>query len=420
MKVKTYRAATLREALDKVKRELGPDAFILGQREVRSKNLLGLSKARVEVTAAIEVPQSVAPSSLLEPSRKLSERGLASPEAIDKIRDRLHISRETAVTAKPASTADNQIVLDEIRKLNAAIRSISPDRQASVVWLKPRRFSNATAKELYAKLVACGIEERLAGSLTAGESVSMDAIATTLAGRIRLYPNLIPQAAPDRPAVIAFVGPTGVGKTTTIAKLAAHAAFNSHLKVGLVTLDNFRIAAVEQLKTYGEIMGMSVNAAAGVRELNAAIQAFSDRDVILVDTAGRNHREISQEWELAAFLNASEHIKKTLVVSATTCQADLADIVDQYDVFSPDCLIFTKLDETRVRGTVINELVRSAKPLAYVTVGQGVPQDIVKPEARQLVDLTVGTRSEQLWTNLIQTTRGPATPAPSRDKRTRR
>jgi len=420
MKVKTYRAPTLREALEKVKRELGADAFILGQREIRSKNLLGLRKAGVEVTAAIDATHTVAAFQSLEASGREPERRIASPEAIDKIRDRLHISNPSVTPgSSPAMNADNQTVLDEIRKLNVAIRSISTDRQASVVWLKPRRFATSTAKELYAKLVARGIEERLAASLVSANNASMDAIATTLAGRIRICAGLVPQTAPDQPEVIAFVGPTGVGKTTTIAKIAAHAAFNNHLKVGLVTLDNFRIAAVEQLKTYGEIMGISVHAAAGVRELGAAIQAFSDRDLILIDTAGRNHLEVSQEWDLAAFLNASERIKKALVVSATTCSTDLADIVDRYEVFSPDCLIFTKLDETRVRGTVVNELVRCGKPLAYVTVGQGVPQDIVKPEARQLVDLTIGAKSEQLWVSLIQTTRQPGIPAPSRDRRTR-
>jgi flagellar biosynthesis protein FlhF len=230
-------------------------------------------------------------------------------------------------------------------------------------------------------------------------------VITAISQRIRIYSTLIPKTAPEKPHVVALLGPTGVGKTTTIAKLAAHAAFNSNLKVGLVTLDNFRIAAIEQLKTYGEIMGISVSAVSGVSELAKAIQALSDRDLILVDTAGRNHREIAEDWELASFLNAAKDTTKALVVSATTRSSDLADAVDQYEIFNPNCLIFTKLDETGTRGAVVNELLRSGKPLAYLTVGQGVPHDIVQVEAKQLVELTIGPKGPELWTKLIQATR---------------
>ena len=403
MKVKTYRAATLREALAKVKRELGPDAFILGQREIRPSNLLGLvQKNRVEVTAAIEPSTAVAQTN----------RDSGKRQSVDSITDRIRISQDSALPSATEPSTENGEVLDEIRRLNVAIRSISAERQAPVVWLKSRKYPTAAAKQLCADLVANGINEELANSLVSDGKASPNAIVATLAERVRIYSDLIPPAAPDRAHVVAFLGPTGVGKTTTIAKVTALAALDRNLTVGLITLDNFRIAAIEQLKTYGDIMGIAVHAVSGTGELASAIQSLSDRDLILIDTAGRSHREISQEWELASFLNASTEIKKALVVSATTRETDLASAVDQYGIFNPDCLIFTKLDETGARGTVINELLRCDKPLAYVTVGQGVPHDIVQPDARQLVEFTVGPRREELWTKLIHATRQSQIPRP--------
>ena len=415
MKVKTYRAATLREALDKVKRDLGADAFILGQREIRPSNLLGLvQKARVEVTAAVD-PSHTPPQP--EPAKKRTDRRVTSLDAVDQVTDRVQIS-----DAAPSISGNSQAVLDEIRKLNATVHALSAERKASVVWLKPKRFATSAAKELYATLVSTGLDEKLAGSLAAEANGALEAASTSLAARIQIDDDLIPGAAPRRTQIVAVLGPTGVGKTTTIAKIAAEAAFNKMLRVGLVTLDNFRIAAIEQLKTYGEIMGISVHAAAGVQELASAVQSFSDRDLVLIDTAGRSHREISQEWELANFLNNSNDMKKALVLSATTRASDLAEIVDSYGIFNPDSLIFTKLDETTTHGTILNELIRCSKPLAYVTIGQGVPLDIVKPQARQLVDLAIGKKRAEAWRSLVQRTRAsqPSNPSKQMNKIIRR
>jgi flagellar biosynthesis protein FlhF len=415
MKVKTYRAATLREALDKVKRDLGADAFILGQREIRPSNLLGLvQKARVEVTAAVDPSSMPSPA---EPAKKRTERKLPAVDAVDQVADRVQIS-----AAAPPTSGNDQSVLDEIRKLNAVIQSMSAERKSNVVWLKPKRFATSAAKELYAVLASGGLDEKLAASVAAEANGSLDAAAASLAARIQIDDELIPTAAPVRPQVVTFLGPTGVGKTTTIAKIAADAAFNKMLKVGMVTLDNFRIAAIEQLKTYGEIMGISVHAAAGVEELASAVQSLSDRDLILIDTAGRSHREIAHEWELANFLNNSVDMKRALVLSATTQAADLAEIVDRYAMFNPSSLIFTKLDETTTHGTILNELIRCNKPLAYVTTGQAVPLDIVKPQARQLVDLSIGKNRAESWKNLVHQSRVPAVSNPPKqmNKITRR
>jgi flagellar biosynthesis protein FlhF len=413
MKVKTYRAASLKAALKEIKRELGPDAFILGQKEVRPRSLLGkIQKTQVEVTAAVDHSGDPATDETTLPK---------DTNWIDAVRDEVRITGPLPPgeggrrpgegisglsNAAPQAAPENLVLLDEVRKLKAMVRSISSHRQQPAVFLKPRKFSSPARKHLYSRLSVRGIDEDLAYSLISAEEASAESVAANLAGRVSLFPDFIRNAAAESGSeIVALLGPTGVGKTTTIAKIAAIAALQKSLKVGLLTLDTYRIAAIAQLKTYAEIMGVPLRVVENVQGLRSAIEAFSDRDLILIDTTGRNHREVCHEWELADFLAESETIRKALVASATTRPSDLTDIVERHGIFKPNCLIFTKLDETETHGTIVSELIRSGLPLAYVTVGQGVPQDILKPEARQLVDLALGADPIASWNHFVDAAR---------------
>jgi flagellar biosynthesis protein FlhF len=412
MKVKTYRAATLKAALEEIKRELGPDAFILGQKEIRPSSLLGRAqKPVVEVTAAVDhssIPQTAdaAKSATDRSDNTLTLANESRLATTDGVMDRVQIStprvlREPASQSAPP-TPDNQTLLEEVRKLKAMVQSISANRRTTAVRLNPHRFPSSLCESLYANLVARGIEEDLAYSLSSSNEESPESAASGLASRVTLYPDFLGNAGARGPEVMALLGPTGVGKTTTIAKIAALAAFQHRLKVGLVTLDTFRIAAVDQLKTYGEIMGISVQVAENVEQLRPAIQSLSNKDVVLIDTAGRNHREVCHDWALAEFMSEAAHIRKAIVVSATTKPSDLADIVDRHQIFDPNCLIFTKLDETVSHGSIISEIIRSGLPVAYVTTGQGVPNDILRPNAWQLVDLAISEDHAKAWHRLVQ------------------
>ncbi|HEX4998919.1 MAG TPA: hypothetical protein VFY29_11875, partial [Terriglobia bacterium] len=256
--------------------------------------------------------------------------------------------------------------------------------------------------------------EQVRGELAADDLLDDALLETRVA---RLVESEIRVAGPIRVIpgtrrLVALVGPTGVGKTTTIAKIAALAAFQRSLRVGLITLDTFRIAAVDQLKTYSEIIGVPLRVVNDPQELPAAIESFKDRDLVLIDTAGRNPRELWDDSRLAQFFAESASIKKALVVSATTRPLDLKEIIDRYKVFDPSCLIFTKLDETSAHGSVVGETVRSGLPLAYVTIGQTVPWDIVKPESRQLVDLLIKPGHAGSWNQLVASAHR-ADPAPA-------
>jgi flagellar biosynthesis protein FlhF len=379
MKVKTYRAATTRMALQQIKHELGSDAFILGKKEIRRGRLVGMfRKGYVEVTAAVDF-------SGLPPKTESAAQSAA------KIADRVELRPETPDRARHS---ENQLLLDEVRKLKSIIQSGSSRMPGSPVWPNPRRFASSVCEQMHADLVGCGIEDSLALDLVAIPSQSHSElrkkVASALKSRIRIHPELVVPTPGLKPSVVAMLGPTGVGKTTTLAKIAARAALQEGLKVALVTLDTFRIAAVEQLKTYGEIMGLPLRVVESVKGLAAAIRSFEDKDLVLIDTAGRSQYELSSQSELGEFMSSADNIQKALVVSATTRQNDLQTIVDRYESYGTGCLIFTKLDETRVYGGLIHELVRTRKPLAYVTTGQRVPQDIRRPDAAEFIELALG------------------------------
>ena len=194
----------------------------------------------------------------------------------------------------------------------------------------------------------------------------------------------------DKAKVIFFIGPTGVGKTTTIAKLASEFKLNKGLKVALITADTYRIAAVEQLNTYAGILDVPVSVIFTPEELVEALNKYSDYDLILIDTAGRSHRNTEQVGELEQLLEVTEkaqldlNIEKYLVMSATTKYKDLLNITDAYKDIKDFRLLFTKLDETNAYGNILNIRIHTGEPLSYITSGQAVPEDISVVDVQDL------------------------------------
>jgi flagellar biosynthesis protein FlhF len=189
---------------------------------------------------------------------------------------------------------------------------------------------------------------------------------------------------------VVLVGPTGVGKTTTIAKLAGRLALIEKKKVGLITIDTYRIGAVEQLKTYAEIMNIPFKVVITLKEMQGAVKELEACDVILVDTTGRSSKNTMQISELRAFIQKvnADHIM--LVMSGTTKNRDIQTILEGYNELAYEELIITKLDETSTYGCVYNIVKRSNKPIAYITTGQDVPDDIKVPSKNEIEKLILG------------------------------
>jgi len=212
---------------------------------------------------------------------------------------------------------------------------------------------------------------------------------------------MLPAAGPIRvrdtgkPFIVALVGPTGVGKTTTIAKLAANFCLREGRKVGLITLDTYRIAAVDQLKTYAQIIDVPLEVAMSPEQLKEAVGQMTDRDIILIDTAGRGQRDASKINDLRAFFAAVKPNEVHLVLSATCGEGVLTETIHRFNDVGVDRMIFTKLDEAVGFGVILNCLQKVKAQLSYVTTGQDVPNDIEVGEGREIAGLILGKRESK-------------------------
>ena len=191
----------------------------------------------------------------------------------------------------------------------------------------------------------------------------------------------------DKPKIVALIGPTGVGKTTTLAKIAAKFVLEEGAKVALITADTYRISAVEQLKTYSDILGLPLEIVYNPQALQEAIAKHRDKQLILLDTAGRSQYNAYQMKELSELLNIDADIEKHLVMSATTKTSDGLELLDNFSLCKPDRVIFTKVDETKTHGIILNILHRRKAALSYLTNGQSVPDDIEPASIEKLAEL---------------------------------
>ena len=252
--------------------------------------------------------------------------------------------------------------------------------------------------EHYARL----IEQEVAADLAREVVTALDPAADPDAGREALLHAIteqLPAGPPEppqgrtpdgRPRTIALVGPTGVGKTTTVAKLAANFLLKENRKVGLITADTFRIAAVEQLRTYAGIIGLPLEVVRGPGELRDAMARLADCDIILIDTAGRSQRDTDRLGELAELLDVAKPHETHLVLAATSSQKVMLDVAERFGRIDTDRVIFTKLDEAASCGPLLNVAKQLGKPLSYLTTGQEVPHQIEPAYPRRLAELILG------------------------------
>jgi flagellar biosynthesis protein FlhF len=352
-----------------------------------------------KVAHAAEVStRSVDPGALRRPGARPTSPSILSPLA-------------SRTSFAPGSELADRAIQDELASIKRLVGQVLQcSRQAAL----STTLTTVGAQGAGAAVLALGgMPEALFGVYTAllEQGVSPE-IADLLAGRVRdalttpelqdpavvhgamldAVGSLLPQAQDTWTGgrrVVALVGPTGVGKTTTIAKLAALCKLRDRMKVGLVTADTYRIAAVEQLRTYANIIGLPLRVALTPAQMKSEIAALADCDVVLVDTAGRSQHDQTRLDELRAMADAAEPSETHLVLSASASEVVQRRIVDSFGTLGPDRLIFTKLDEAVNLGSLINVTVRAGKPLSFVTLGQEVPDDIAPAEPRRVARMVM-------------------------------
>ena len=352
MIIRRYIGNNTQEAMLKVKMDLGSEAMILNTRKVRKRGLKGIfSKPMIEVLAAIDSDYS-------------------SKKDTDKNGKNLQGPANDNNYKNNADKKEEKIILLENRlnnienSLNKICQYLQFDKMGDdAIQTENERQSSNILDIFYKNLVDNEVEPEIARKLInmANENIQdasdVNRVAAILLNTIRSVlgkPCTIKFREDGKPTVVVFVGPTGVGKTTTIAKLAANYSLAKKKNVGLITADTYRIAAVEQLKTYAEILGIPVTVAYTPAEVRSAVSSYSDKDLILIDTAGRSHRSRTQFEELKALVAASGADEIYLVLSATTSYRNCREILDSYAFLMDYRLIFTKTDETPVLGIILN------------------------------------------------------------------
>ncbi|KZE73836.1 flagellar biosynthesis protein FlhF [Paenibacillus elgii] len=424
MRVKRYVVDSMPDALQKIRTDLGKDAVIINTKEIRSGGFLGMfSKKKIEViaatdsaagsgqpasgksaTATLAKPVAPAATSLVNSPAAATAYGmqrdrereaqpaLSFPEVPDVLPPSPPPQAVAPAGAEPASVsgrAKEDTLLEEIKQMKEMMQKLSSQRMPEAAQdpvfmeLERRLLDQEIDSQMVQELLARVAEEAEAEDVPVTEEFALQSL------RAQLLTLLQPQdgkgiASDTR--IAHFVGPTGVGKTTTIAKLAAEQVLKHRRKVGFITSDTYRIAAVEQLKTYATILNVPLEVVFSPLDLNKALENLKDCDLIFMDTAGRNFRNEMYVSELNALLQSEGKSETFLVLSLTTKYKDMKAITYNFSKFKLDKVLFTKKDETDSYGAVVNLIRDFGLQTSYIANGQSVPDDIEELNEGQLID----------------------------------
>ena len=405
MIINKFQGKTKEEAIEKAKKAFGETAVIMNVKEVKPKGIFKMfKKSSYEVTAAMEEKENyVNPMKALHSPQMMHDSiNLAADEdvlSIKKAEPKVEVVREKMNEVKEEALEkriDNlSNMLEE--KLGASIKEVTTPKdqptseELNFVRILYNTLLNNEVNEKYINQILDEVEK----FIKPGNSVDM--ILSIIYQKMVLkfgQPKAI-ETNGSKANVFFFIGPTGVGKTTTIAKIASKYKVEYNKKVAFITADTYRIAATEQLRVYANILDAPMTIVYTAEEMDAAIQKLQDYDMIFVDTAGFSHKNDSQRAEMKMMLNniSLEYEKEVfLVLSATTKYKDLLDIVDKYNEITKYKLIFTKLDETNLYGNLLNIKLYSGADLSYATTGQNVPDDIELFDTQRIVKQLLGGR----------------------------
>ncbi len=384
MIIKKYQADSEKEAITLAKEDLGKEAIVMNIKTVKPKGISKLfSKTKVEVTAAVDenLPSKANPnSSVNESPRVINEDNNSAIE--EKLNSLAQLLENQMITSKKEAEDkfNSEIILD-----NETI--VNNDGNNKLVDLVFEQLVNNEVSLEHARTIIDELDDRC-------KKGELDDLLASIYQKIilKLGEAVTITLEKNKPNVVCFVGPTGVGKTTTIAKIASKFKLEEKKKVAIITADTYRIAAVEQIKTYANILTIPVEVVYEAKDLNSAISKYDNYDLVLIDTAGRSHRNMEQFNDAKNLLESINNYKKQvyLVISATTKYNDLSKIAKAYKEITDYNLIFTKLDETSSYGNILNIKMDTKVPLSYVTFGQGVPEDISELNSQNIAKQLLG------------------------------
>lgn len=380
MRLKTYIVNNMTEAIPMIKRDLGEDALILNTKKVKIGGFIGLfKKEKLEVIAAVDTKTR-------EKTRNNENvfREIASDTEAQKA---TNLSQAHKTPSKEEENLTSEL-MNELKNIKQFMMQVIEEERlpTSLKALNKRLIEQEITPEIQSDLFS-----KLMLVLGQNPDLTKEQVLKLARTEIIKLINDHQKKAVDKdPDIICFIGPTGVGKTTTIAKIAADYMLREDKKVGLITSDTYRIAAVEQLKTYASILNIPIKVVESSTDLNNAMASLRECDIVLMDTAGRNYQQKQYIDELELLLPDKNKIQINLVLSLTSKYEDMKKIIDNFKTIEMDQLLLTKKDETSSSGAILNLIYHYSIPIRYIANGQNVPDDILKVTPELIANFVLG------------------------------
>ncbi|MEO2049192.1 MAG: flagellar biosynthesis protein FlhF [Pirellulales bacterium] len=412
MEIITFRAKTMQQALDQVRHDLGPGATVLHTREVNGDLIRRLVWGRhyeIAASRTLQVPSRLPPLVAQPLGEQFHQPQFHQPEAHQPISElpgeqglvnRTMFSEDGVAVAGNKDSQQNfaQEPAEEVQDLQTLVEQLR--RQSGEA---PRHEWPASLFSVFTDMIQADVQEEVARELVERLREVLSDYGDVEVVRRQLIELLADELVVTGPIdttkrngrIVALVGPTGVGKTTTIAKLAANYRLRENKRIGLITVDTYRIAAVEQLRTYADIIDLPMEVVSTPREMREAIDRMRDLDLVLMDTAGRSPRDEVRIRELKALLAEAKPDEVHLVLSAVGSATSMAVTAQRFATVGTSALLVTKLDEAMGLGSLLSVARNSHLPISYLTDGQNVPDDIRVAKKKELAQLILGTRSEE-------------------------
>jgi len=374
MKMKKYTAPSISEAMKLVRSELGDDAVIINSKVIVTKKLFGLIKHKnFEVLAGVDQVET-RPTSPRLPDLQVMTTRYKELEELPKV----HID-ETITNELKSELADLKSMMKSMQK--QTIQSELPENFLPFFdFLKRQELSEELITAISDELFVHQKEQQAPLAKQQMKEIAKNILR-------RLLADLPMGGLSYEKKYINVLGPTGVGKTTTIAKMAARSVLEKKKKIGFITTDTYRIAAIEQLKTYANLLQAPVEIVYNETDYRKAIENLAHLDLIFIDTAGRNYKEAKYVEDLKQLINFEQEAESYLVLALTAKEQDMETIIEQFSELPIGKYIFTKMDETNSIGTMYNLMIKYNKGLAYYTNGQEVPEDIEEARLEAVLEL---------------------------------